>query len=127
MVPFEPPKPVCWEYDLPGGWRVLAGRTDVDNDLLTLKTARPNDWWFHVKGVPGSHVILCHEEAAEPGRETLDRAAAVAAWHSKARNGGTVAVICTQAKNVTKPRGARPGQVCSKRDRILKVQPGLPT
>jgi predicted ribosome quality control (RQC) complex YloA/Tae2 family protein len=46
------------EYTLPQRWTVLVGRTDTDNDYLSLTMARPDDWWFHVRGVPGSHVIL---------------------------------------------------------------------
>jgi predicted ribosome quality control (RQC) complex YloA/Tae2 family protein len=45
-------------YTLAHGWQVLVGRTDIDNDELTFRVARPEDWWFHVRGMPGSHVIL---------------------------------------------------------------------
>lgn len=114
------------EYELPGGWFVLAGRTDSDNDRLSVKLARPNDWWFHVRGMPGSHVVLRSREGEEPDRDTLERAAAIAAWHSKARAGGTVAVSCTQARFVTKPRGAEPGAVRIRKERVLKVRPALP-
>ena len=118
-------QPRLHEYLLPGGFRVLAGRTDEDNDLLSLRVARANDWWFHVRGMPGSHVILTHEEGAEPDRDTIKRAAAIAAWHSKARSGGVVAVSCTLAKNVTKPRGAKAGTVQIRREIVVKVRPGL--
>jgi predicted ribosome quality control (RQC) complex YloA/Tae2 family protein len=40
-------------YTLPGGWQVLVGRTDADNDSLSFRVARPDDWWFHVRGMPG--------------------------------------------------------------------------
>jgi predicted ribosome quality control (RQC) complex YloA/Tae2 family protein len=126
-MPYTPPEPRCWTYALPGGWEVLAGKTDADNDLLSISFAHPNDWWFHVRGMPGSHVLLRWREGEEPSRETLQAAAAIAAWHSKARTGGIVAVLCTRAKHISKPRGAEPGSVCSKRDQILKVRPGLPT
>jgi predicted ribosome quality control (RQC) complex YloA/Tae2 family protein len=125
-MPYKPPEPRCWSYSLPGGWEVLAGKTDADNDRLSIAFAHPNDWWFHVHGMPGSHVLLRWREGEEPNRQTLEAAAAIAAWHSKARTAGIVAVLCTRAKNVSKPRGAEPGSVCSKRDRILKVRPGLP-
>ena len=120
------PQPKVHEYELPGGWRVLVGRTDEDNDLLSLKTARPMDHWFHVRGMPGSHVILCERPGEEPDRETLKQAAAVAAYHSKARSGGVVAVSCTLARYVTKPRGAKPGSVRIRKETVLKVRPGLP-
>ncbi|MFP4474305.1 MAG: NFACT RNA binding domain-containing protein [Desulfatibacillaceae bacterium] len=120
-----PPKPRVHAYTLPGGWRVLAGRTDQDNDLLSIKLARPNDWWFHVRGMPGSHVLLVADQEGEPDKAVLERAAAVAAWHSKARGGGVVPVSCTRAMYVTKPRGARPGTVSIRKERVLKVRPSI--
>ena len=105
-----------YEYELPGGWKVLAGKTDEDNDMLSIRLAHPEDWWFHVRGMPGSHVLLRHRPDEEPDRETLKRAAAIAAYHSKAREGGMVSVSCTRAKNVTKPRGAKPGTVTIRRE-----------
>ena len=117
------PRVRVFEYALPGGWKVLAGRTDDDNDRLSLSVARPNDWWFHVHGVPGSHVILQGPEGEEPDRATLKSAAAIAAYHSKARDAGVVPVSCTQAKNVSKPRGAKPGTVTIRKETVLKVRP----
>jgi predicted ribosome quality control (RQC) complex YloA/Tae2 family protein len=115
-----------YEYELPGGWKVLAGKTDEDNDLLSIRLAHPEDWWFHVRGMPGSHVLLRHRPDEEPDRETLKGAAAIAAYHSKAREGGMVSVSCTRAKYVTKPRGAKPGTVTIRRESLLKVRPWIP-
>lgn len=123
---YREPQADCYEYQLPGGWTVMAGRTDADNDILSTKLARPNDYWFHVRGMPGSHVLLRSEEGGEPDRATLEAAAAVAAWHSKARGGGIVAVSVTQAKHVGKPRGAKPGTVTIRKEKVLKVRPALP-
>ena len=111
------------EYTLPGGWLVLAGRTDAANEYLSLKLARPNDLWFHIRGMPGSHVVLRVPEGATPDRVTQERAAAIAAFHSKARAAGTVAVSCTEARHVSKPRGAKPGTVAIRKETILKVRP----
>lgn len=119
-------KPRIHEYTLPGGWVVLAGRTDLDNDLLSFRIAGQNDWWFHVKGMPGSHVILHARPHATPDRDTLKLAAAIAAYHSKARAGGMVAVSGTLARHVTKPRGAKPGTVTIRKETVFKVRPGLP-
>jgi predicted ribosome quality control (RQC) complex YloA/Tae2 family protein len=119
-------EPKLHEYELPSGWRVLAGRSEADNDRLSLRLARPEDWWFHVRGQSGSHVVLQGPPGARPDRETLRVAAAIAAWHSKARGGGQVAVSCTQARFVAKPRGARPGTVQIRRETVLRVRPGLP-
>lgn len=117
-----------YTYELPGGWTVLAGRTDADNEQLSIKLADPRDWWFHVRGMPGSHVLLKYspEQAEEPGSATLKAAAAIAAWHSKARTGGLTAVSCTRACNVSKPRGAPAGTVSIRKERVLKVRPALP-
>jgi len=115
--------PRLLEYELPGGWKVLVGRTDADNDRLSLKVARPDDWWFHVRGMPGSHVVLQCPADEDPDRETLKRAAAIAAYHSKAREGGVVAVSCTRARYVTKPRGAKAGTVQIRKEVVLKVRP----
>jgi predicted ribosome quality control (RQC) complex YloA/Tae2 family protein len=111
------------EYALPGGWRVLVGRTEADNDRLSLHVARPDDWWFHVRGIPGSHVVLQGPPGEEADRSILKRAAAIAAWHSKARQGGLVAVSATRARYVTKPRGAPPGTVQIRKEEVLKVRP----
>lgn len=107
---------------------MLAGRTDEDNERLSIKLADPRDWWFHVRGMPGSHVLLRYssEQANEPGIETLKAAAAIAAWHSKARAGGVVAVSCTRACNVSKLRGAPAGTVSIRKEKVLKVRPALP-
>ena len=120
-----PPEIRLHRYELPGGWEVLAGRTDADNDRLSIRLARPDDYWFHIRGMPGSHVLLRVEDA-EPDRNTLKAAAAIAAWHSKARNAGEVAVSCTRARFVTKPRGAKPGTVQIRKESVIKVRPGLP-
>jgi predicted ribosome quality control (RQC) complex YloA/Tae2 family protein len=105
---------------------VLAGRTDDDNDQLSLRMAAPNDWWFHVKGLPGSHVLLRVPSGQEPDRRILKQAAAIAAYHSKARQGGVVPVSATRARYVTKPRGAKSGTVQIRKEIVLKVRPALP-
>jgi predicted ribosome quality control (RQC) complex YloA/Tae2 family protein len=119
-------EPAVWKYTLSGGWEALAGKTDADNDVLSLKTARANDLWFHVHGLPGSHVILRGPEGETPEAAIVKQAAAIAAWHSKARTAGIVPVSCTEAKNVSKPRGAKPGSVCIRREKTLKVRPAVP-
>ncbi len=114
------------EYELPGGWTVLVGKTEADNDYLSLTLAKPEDWWFHVRGMPGSHVVLRGKPDEEPDRATRKLAAAIAAYHSKGRRGGVVAVSYTKARFVTKPRGAEPGTVSIRKETVLKVRPALP-
>jgi predicted ribosome quality control (RQC) complex YloA/Tae2 family protein len=75
--------------------------------------------------VPGSHVLLRARPDAEPSRETLAQAAAVAAYHSKARPAGTARVYCTRARYVSKPRGVPAGTVEVARGRVLKVRPDI--
>ena len=110
-------------YTLPGGWQVLVGRTDADNDFLSCRVARPEDWWFHIRGMPGSHVILQGPPGADPDRQTLQRAAAIAAYHSKARTVGVVAVSGTRVRDVSKPRGAQAGTVQIRHEKVFKVRP----
>lgn len=123
---YRPDPPRVWSYTLHGGHRVMAGKTDVDNDRLSLKVAGPNDWWFHVRGMPGSHVVLVMAKGQMPDRSTLNQAAAIAAYHSKARGGGVVAVSGTLARHVSKPRGAKAGTVQIRKERMFKVRPALP-
>ena len=118
-------------YTLPGGWQVLIGRTDADNDFLSFEVARPEDWWFHVRGMPGSHAILQGPPGADPDRETLQRAAAIAAYHSKARDAGVVPVSGTRVRDVSKPRGRKPAPCrsgtngCSRCARHVATWPGI--
>ena len=120
-------EPRFWVYRLQGEWTVLAGKTDRDNDQLSLRTARQEDWWFHVRGMPGSHVILRVEKGKKPDEGVLKSAAAIAAYHSKARHGGIVSVSGTQAKHVRKDRGMKPGQVMIRKERTFKVRPAVPS
>jgi predicted ribosome quality control (RQC) complex YloA/Tae2 family protein len=94
------------------GMTVLVGRTARDNDVLSIKLAAPRDFWFHVAGESGSHVVVRNPDnlAALP-RETKRFAAGLAAGYSKARKGGTVAVHMARAGDVSKPRGLAPGKV----------------
>ena len=122
----RPAAPRLHRYWIDDVWEVLAGRTDADNDRLSLKIAAPGDWWFHLAGQPGSHVVLRVPPGEEPSRDVLKQAAAVAAWHSKAKGGGTVPVSGTRAQYVSKPRGAARGTVEIRKERVFKVRPELP-
>src|SRR5438445_7159304 len=94
------------------GFEILVGKRDTYNDELTFRVAEPHDFWLHVAGVPGSHVIVRNpEKLAELPREVLTRAAELAAFHSRARNAGKVEVHVCRAADVSKPRGFAPGEV----------------
>lgn len=91
------------------GYEILAGRNNLQNDQLTFKTASRFDYWFHVKGIHGSHVVLrCAN--TEPPEEIIHKAAEFAAQCSQAK-GASVAVDYTRVKNVKKPSGSLPGKV----------------
>ncbi len=98
------------QYTTTDGMRVLCGRNNTQNDQLTFKTAEKWDYWFHAKGAPGSHVILC-TEGIEPTDRDFTEAAMIAAANSKLSDGENVGVDYTLAKNVKKPAGAKPGYV----------------
>lgn len=105
----------------PSGYRILCGRNNLQNELLTFKTAEKGDLWFHTKGVPGSHVILvCGGE--EPSEADYTEAAQIAAFHSAA-TGDLVAVDYTRVKNVKKPPAAKPGYVTYKTNYTAYVKP----
>jgi len=124
----EPIEPKCWRYDAGDGWTVFAGKTDEDNDLLSLRFALPDDYWFHVNTLPGSHVLLRAPEGFEGSapKEKLLFAAGIALWHSKARNAGQTPVCCTRARFVSKPRHAKPGLVTVSHEKIIKARPLQP-
>jgi predicted ribosome quality control (RQC) complex YloA/Tae2 family protein len=111
------------EYRLPGQWELLVGRTAAANDYLSLKLARPGDLWFHIRGMPGSHVLLRVPPDSAPDRGTRELAAAIAAYHSKARTAGRVPVSCTDARHVSKPPQAKPGTVTIRNESVLQVRP----
>ena len=113
-------------FDLPDNWIVVVGKTDTDNDYLSLKFANPRDTWFHVEGLAGSHALLLYDELREPSRDILETSAAIAAWFSKGRNASRIGVSCTKASNVSKRKGSPAGQVMVSAVKILKVKPALP-
>ena len=122
-----PAKFVPWRFRSREGWDVLIGRSSEANDHLTLHMARPEDYWFHVHGGPGSHVVLRRGKGAnEPSKATLEEVASWAAFHSKSRTAGKVPVIYTQKKYVRKPRGAKAGTVFVEREKMLMVRPVEP-
>lgn len=92
------------------GFDIFVGKNNKHNDYLTLKFAQSNDIWLHTKNIPGSHVIIKKQGREIPDR-TLEEAAILAAWHSKARMSSNVQVDYTTVRNVSKPSGAKPGMV----------------
>lgn len=107
-----------------GGFEVLVGRGDEDNNHLTFDVAQAQDLWLHVAGgTAGSHVVVRNPDGVPIPPEVVDRAAAAAAWYSKARSAARVEVHYCRAGDVSKPRGAPPGLVQLARWKSVKVKP----
>ncbi|RMH70796.1 MAG: fibronectin/fibrinogen-binding protein [Gemmatimonadetes bacterium] len=115
------------QYTTSEGWTVLVGRNNTENDVLTLHIARKNDIWLHAQGVPGSHVVLRRDGRREISPKALEEAAAIAAFHSRAKHSEHVPVIYTERRYVRKPRGAAPGQVTCSQEKSIFVKPKRPT
>jgi len=115
---------VARRFTSPDGWVVLVGRTAADNDVLSIKLASPQDFWFHVAGQPGSHVVVRNPDKEDRlPRETERFAAGLAAGYSSARKGGRVAVHAARCEDVRKPRGLPAGKVTLRREKTLQVAP----
>lgn len=112
------------QYKTSGGYTVLVGKNNIQNDNLTFKVASKDDVWFHVKDMPGSHVIL-ETNGEEPGERDYTEAAEMAAYFSKA-TAGPVAVDYTKVRNVKKPAGSKPGFVIYKTNYTAFVSPRNP-
>jgi predicted ribosome quality control (RQC) complex YloA/Tae2 family protein len=95
----------------PSGARIFVGRNPRENLEVTFRIARPDDLWFHARGIPGSHVVLQPPPGAEPDASDLDCAADFAAHHSRAHDAARVEVDFTERKYVRKQRDAAPGMV----------------
>ncbi len=109
------------------GFEILVGKGDAENDRLTFEVAAPHDWWLHVAGYSGSHVVVRNpDDLAELPRPVLQRAAELAAWHSKARDAGKVEVHVCRVADVSKPRGFEPGKVQLRRWQRVRVYPRDP-
>jgi predicted ribosome quality control (RQC) complex YloA/Tae2 family protein len=113
-----------WHAVVIDGCEVLVGRSARDNDELTFRVARPRDLWLHAAGHAGSHVVIRSPDNGDVPHDVVERAAAFAAWHSRARNArGKVDVHVCRAADVSKPRGAPPGTVVLRRFDTVKVYP----
>ncbi len=114
-------------YPLSSNYEVWVGRNAKENEALTLKHARPFDLWLHARGVSGAHTLLrLPKSDANPSQHLIEQAAAIAAWHSKARTSRMAPVIVTPKKYVQKARGASIGEVSVIRENVVMVEPALP-
>ncbi len=107
----KPIKTKPYEYKTSGGYRLLCGKNNLQNDQITLKLAAKEDWWFHVKNAPGSHVIMIVDGKKEPSEKDFTEAASLAAFHSSLAAAERVEVDYTLIRHIKKPSGAKPGFV----------------
>ncbi len=104
-------KPTVLHFVTSGGRKVSVGKNNIANDWLTFRYAEKTDWWFHVKNMPGSHVIMEEGGEGEPSAEDFTEAATIAAVYSKAPVGSTAEVDYTRVRFVKKPPSSKPGYV----------------
>ena len=103
--------PTYLTFRTSGGYTVYCGKNNTANDWLSFKKAEKNDWWFHAKNTPGSHVIMVTSGLPEPSAEDFTEAATIAAVYSKAGNGAAAEVDYTLSRYVKKPPASKPGFV----------------
>ncbi len=99
-----------FHYISSDGYHMYVGKNNLQNEELTFQTARGNDWWFHAKGAPGSHVIV-QTNGDELPDSTFEEAARLAAYYSSNRGADKVEIDYVEKKHVKKPNGSRPGFV----------------
>lgn len=114
-------------FSVSGELEVWVGKSSANNDLLTMKYAKPNDLWFHIRGASGSHTVLkVHGKDSPASKEAIRQAAAIAAYYSKMRNAGNVPVAYCERKYVFKRKGLKEGAVVMEHEKVIFVKPALP-
>jgi len=114
-------------YLVENKYDVYVGKDSTNNDLLTTRFAKQNDYWFHARSVPGSHVVLRVNNTKEiVPKSVLKKAASLAAYHSKAKTAGVVPVSYTFKKYVIKKKGMDAGKVALLKEEVLLVKPEIP-
>ncbi len=106
------------------GFHIYVGKNNFQNDELTFKFAVGNDWWFHAKGIAGSHVIVKTNGEELPDR-TFEEAGQLAAYFSKGKEMDKVEIDYTEKKNIKKPNGSKPGFVVYYTNYSLIAKPDI--
>lgn len=115
------------QYLIEGKYHLFVGKDSESNDRLSVKFAKQNDYWFHARSVPGSHVVLRNDNKKEViPKNVIKSAAAIAAFHSKAKTSSLAPVTYTFAKFVVKKKGMPPGQVQLLKENVILVRPEIP-
>ena len=117
-------KPTPEQFVSSTGIPISVGKNNKQNDYLTFKIAKKTEIWLHTKDIPGSHVVI---HSNEPDETTLQEAAMLSAYYSKARDSASVPVDYTYVRQVKKPNGAKPGFVIYFEQKTLYVTPNEDT
>lgn len=113
-----------FHYRSTDGYDIYVGKNNYQNEELTFKFATGNDWWFHAKGIPGSHVVVRSENSELPDR-VFEEAGQLAGYYSKGRDSEKVEIDYLQKKNIRKPNGSAPGFVVYYTNYSLTVHPDI--
>lgn len=113
-----------FHYRSADGYDIYVGKNNFQNDELTFKFASGNDWWFHAKGVPGSHVLV-KSNGDELPDATFEDAARLAAYYSKNRDSAKVEIDYIEKKHVKKPNGGKPGFVVYYTNYSMAIEPDI--
>lgn len=113
-----------FHYISSDGYHIYVGKNNLQNEELTFKIAVGNDWWFHAKGMPGSHVIVKSNGEELPDR-TFEEAGRLAAYYSRGRENEKVEIDYLEKKNVKKPNGSKPGFVVYYTNYSLIANPNI--
>ena len=114
-----------FHYISSDGYHMYVGKNNFQNEELTFKFATGNDWWFHAKGVPGSHVIVKTEGTDDMPDATFEEAGRLAAYYSQSRDNEKVEIDYIQKKHIKKPKGGKPGFVVYYTNYSLMIDPDI--
>ncbi|MBQ8518574.1 MAG: NFACT family protein [Agathobacter sp.] len=120
----EKSKSKPFHYRSADGYDIFVGKNNYQNDELSFKVATGNDWWFHAKGMPGSHVIVKANNKELPDR-VFEEAGRLAGYYSKGRDNEKIEIDYLQKKNLKKPSGAAPGFVVYYTNYSLVIEPDI--
>ena len=120
----EKTKSKPFHYRSASGYDIYVGKNNYQNDELSFKVATGNDWWFHAKGMPGSHVIVKANNEELPD-SVFEEAGRLAGFYSKGRENEKIEIDYLQKKNLKKPSGAAPGFVVYYTNYSLVIEPDI--
>ena len=112
-------------FDSRRGFEILVGKNARQNEKITFDTAHSDDFWLHIRGMPGAHVVV-RRRGSDVDDGTLEEAAQLAAYYSKARGERNAEVIITRRRSVNRIAGGRPGQVSVRNEETIIVPAVLP-